>query len=92
MSQLGLRGRVTLATALVLAVGLALITLGVNLLLSHELDRDLSSVLRERADVQLASTAVKRGRLIAHDAPNDEALDEQAWIYQGTRSVRRPPR
>jgi two-component system OmpR family sensor kinase len=90
MTRLGLRGRVTLATALVLAVGLALLTLGVNLLLSHQLDRDLSSVLRERVDVQLAATTVQRGRLIVRDAPDDEALDEQAWIYQGTSSVHRP--
>ena len=86
---LGLRGRVTLATALVLAVGLALLTLGVNLLLSHELDKDLSSVLRERADVQLAATNVKHGRLVVRDAPDDEALDELAWIYQGPLNVHR---
>jgi two-component system, OmpR family, sensor kinase len=89
MSRLGLRGRVTLATTVVLAVGLALLTLGINLLLSHELDRDLSSVLRERADVQLAATSVKRGRLALRDAPNDEALDEQAWIYDGRRNIHR---
>jgi two-component system, OmpR family, sensor kinase len=88
-TRLGLRGRVTLATALVLAVGLALLTLGLNLLLSHELDRDLSSVLRERADVQLAATSVQRGHLLLRDAPDDEALDEQAWIYEGTRNIHR---
>jgi two-component system OmpR family sensor kinase len=89
MSRLGLRGRVTLLTALVLAVGLALLTLGVNLLLSHELDKDLSSVLRERADVQLAATTVKLGRLAVRDVPDDEALDEQAWVYQGVHNVHR---
>jgi signal transduction histidine kinase len=76
---------------LVLAVGLALLTLGVNLMLSHELDKDLSAVLRERADVQLAATTVRRGRLVVHDAPEDESLDEQAWIYQDARSVHRSP-
>jgi two-component system OmpR family sensor kinase len=91
MSRLGLRGRVTLATALVLALGLALLTLGINLLLSRQLDKDLSSVLRERADVQLAAITLQRGHLVAREAPNDEALDGQAWIYQGTRNVRRPP-
>ncbi len=89
MSRLGLRGRVTLATALVLAVGLALLTLGLNLLLSRQLDKDLSSVLRERADVQLAAITVQRGRIVAREAPNDDALDEGAWIYQGTRDVHR---
>jgi signal transduction histidine kinase len=89
MSRLGLRDRVTLATALVLAVGLALLTLALNLLLSHQLDKDLSSVLRERAHVQLAAITLQGGRLVAREAPNDETLDEQAWIYQGTRNIRR---
>jgi signal transduction histidine kinase len=90
MSRLGLRDRVTLATTLVLAVGLALLTLALNLLLSHQLDKDLSSVLRERADVQLAAIAIQRGQLVSREAPNDETLDEQTWVYQGTRSVHRP--
>jgi two-component system, OmpR family, sensor kinase len=90
MSRFGLRGRVTLATALVLTVGLALLTLGVNLVLSHQLDNDLSSALRERADVQLAAITFQRGRLVAREAPNDETLDAQTWIYQGTRNIRRP--
>jgi two-component system OmpR family sensor kinase len=89
MSRLGLRDRVTLATALVLAVGLALLTLGLNLLLSHQLGKDLSSVLRERAEVQLAAITLQRGHLIAREAPNDETLNEQAWIYQGTRNIHR---
>jgi signal transduction histidine kinase len=89
MSRLGLRDRVTVATALVLAVGLALLTLALNLLLSHQLDKDLSSVLRERADVQLAAITIQRGRLVSREAPNDETLDEQAWIYQGARNVHR---
>ncbi len=89
MSRLGLRDRVTVATALVLAVGLALLTLALNLLLSHQLDTDLSSVLRERADVQLAAITIQQGRLVSREAPNDETLDEQAWIYQGARNVHR---
>jgi signal transduction histidine kinase len=89
MSRLGLRDRVTLATALVLAVGLALLTLALNLLLSHQLDKDISSVLRERTHVQLAAITLQRGRVVTREAPNDETLDEQAWIYQGTRNIHR---
>ncbi|HEY7934213.1 MAG TPA: HAMP domain-containing sensor histidine kinase [Solirubrobacteraceae bacterium] len=86
---MSLRGRVTLATTLVLAVGLALLTLALNLLLSHQLHKDLSSVLRERADAQLAGITLQRGQVVAREAPNDETLDEQAWIYQGARDVHR---
>lgn len=88
MSRLGLRDRVTLATALVLAVGLALLTLALNLVLSHQLDKDLSSVLRERANVQLAAITIQRGRLVSREAPN-ETLDEQTWLYQYARNVHR---
>jgi signal transduction histidine kinase len=91
MSRLDLRDRVTLATALVLALGLAVLTLGVSLLLSHQLDQDLSARLSERADAQLALVSVERGRVVVRDAADDGALDEQAWVFAGGRVVRRPP-
>jgi two-component system, OmpR family, sensor kinase len=91
LRRLGLRDRVTLATAFVLAVGLVLLTLGMNLLLSHQLDRDLSSLLRERADVQLAAITLRDGGLVAHEVTSDETLDEQAWVYSADgRNVHRP--
>jgi two-component system, OmpR family, sensor kinase len=90
MSSLGLRGRVTLATALVLAVGLTLLTIGVNLMLSHQLNKDVSSLLHERADAQLVAISLRHGSIVAREAPNDETVDEQAWIYQGARNIRRP--
>lgn len=91
MSRFDLRDRVTLATALVLALGLAILTLGVSLLLSQQLDRDLSARLRERADAQLALVTEEHGRLVVRDAADDGALDEQAWVFAGGRVVRRPP-
>jgi two-component system OmpR family sensor kinase len=91
MSRLDLRGRVTLATALVLALGLAVLTLGVYLLLSHQLDQDVSARLRERADAQRALVTVEQGRVIVRDAAGDGALDEQAWVFADGHIVRRPP-
>ncbi len=90
MSRLDLRDRVTVATALVLALGLAVLTLGVSLLLSHQLDRDLSAGLRERADAQLALVDVEHGRTVVRDAAEDGALDEQAWVFADGRVIRRP--
>jgi len=91
MSRLDLRDRVTLATALVLALGLGVLTLGVYALLSHQLEGDLSARLRERADAQLALVGVEHGRVIVHDVAGDAALDEQAWVFAGGRIERRPP-
>jgi signal transduction histidine kinase len=90
MSRLDLRGRVALATALVLALGPAVLTGGVYLLLSHQLDQDLSARLRERADAQRALVSVERGRVVVRDAAGDGALDEQAWVFADGRIVRRP--
>jgi signal transduction histidine kinase len=85
--RLSLKDRVTLASALVLAVGLAVITLGVNLLLSHRLSADASAALRERAAAQRATLEVRDGRVIVHDAPRDEALDRLTWVYAGGRPI-----
>jgi signal transduction histidine kinase len=87
MSRLSLRDRVTLASALVLGVGLAVITLGVNVLLSHRLEADASAALRERADAQAATLERRGGRVVVHDAPNDEALDRLTWVYVGGRPI-----
>jgi signal transduction histidine kinase len=91
MRRLDLRDRVTLATALVLALGLAVLTLGVYLLLSHQLDQDVSARLRERADAQRALVTVARGRVVVRDVADDGALDDQAWVFADGHVVRRPP-
>jgi signal transduction histidine kinase len=91
VSRLSLKHRVTLASALVLGVGLALITLGVNLLLSHRLEADESAALRERADAQVATLELRGGRVVVHDAANDEALDRLIWVYAEGRPIVQAP-
>jgi two-component system heavy metal sensor histidine kinase CusS len=88
MGRLGLRGRVTLATALTLAAGLAILSFGMSLLLSHQLDRELSSTLQERADVQLAAIGFRHGKVVVRETPDDQILDEQAWVFAGGRVIR----
>jgi signal transduction histidine kinase len=93
MRSLDLRGRVTLASALALAAGLAVLTIGINLLISHQLDADASTVLRERANAELATLEFgPHGAIIAHDAPNDAALDRYGWVFaRDGRAVEHPP-
>ena len=86
MSRLDLRDRVTLATALVLAAGLAVLTVGGHLLLSHQLKNDVTARLRERADAQLALVNVLNGRVVVHDAADDGALD--AYVARVRRKLR----
>src|SRR3954454_1647835 len=90
MSRLSLRGRVTLASGVVLALGLAVLTLGINVILERQLDHDASAALRERAGAQLATLARRGGRVVLRDAPNDAALDQQAWVFADGRPLQRP--
>ena len=90
LARLGLRDRVTLATALVLAAGVAVLAAGALLLLHDQLERDIRSTLSERADAQVAAVARVGGRTVVRDAP-DDALDEQTWVFDaGGRLLRRP--
>jgi signal transduction histidine kinase len=88
--RLPIRDRVTLAAALSLAAGLAILTLAVMLLLANRLDRDASSVLHARAGAVLTTLAVKNGRLHVREPPNDELLDRDAWVFDAGRAVERP--
>jgi two-component system, OmpR family, sensor kinase len=81
VSRLTLKDRVTLASAIVLAGGLALITLGFNLLLSHRLSADASEILHERADAQLAALDVSSGRIVLRSTIGNEDLDRETWVY-----------
>lgn len=90
MRRLTLRGRVTLATVGVLALGLAAVSVLFNLLLDDQLDADASSVLRSRVTTQLATLEVREGRLRAEKRPNDAALDRDSWVFVGRRTLEQP--
>jgi signal transduction histidine kinase len=91
VSRLTLKNRVTLASAIVLAGGLALITLGFNLLLSHRLSADASEVLQERADAQLAAVDVRAGRVVLRHPIHNEPLGRETWMYADGRPILRAP-
>lgn len=83
------RDRVTLASIAVLAVGLAVLSIGTNLLLSNRLSADASALLRERTDAQLATIDTRAGRLRLRRA-DDSSLDRQSWAYEDGRAIERP--
>src|SRR4051812_33849792 len=89
MRRLLIRDRVTLASVLVLAVGLAIIGIAINVVLSRQLSDDASALLRERADAQLATIDVSGGRMRIRPV-DDEALDRQSWAYSSGRAIERP--
>ena len=89
MRRLLIRDRVTLASVLVLAVGLAIVGIAINLLLSHQLSQDASTLLRERSDSQLATIDVSGGRMRLRPV-QDSALDRQSWAYSRGKAIERP--
>jgi len=89
MSRLGLRGRVVLASVGALAIALAWLTVGANLLLASRLSADADAVLEARAGAQLAAIEISRGAVRVREAPNDDALDRQSWVFGGGRTVER---
>ncbi|HST39349.1 MAG TPA: HAMP domain-containing sensor histidine kinase [Conexibacter sp.] len=91
LGRLDLRDRVTLATAVVLAGGLAVLSAGALLLLVGQLDHDVSSTLSERADAQLAAVVEVDGRPVVRPA-GDGVLDEQNWVFDADGVVLRQPR
>jgi two-component system OmpR family sensor kinase len=87
-----LRTRVTLGTVAVLGVGLAILSVALNLLLANRLGADASAVLANRADAQVATLDASTGTLRVREAPNDAALDEHAWIFDSHgRAIERSP-
>ncbi len=89
---MSLRGRVTLGTVAVLGVGLAVLSLALNLLLVNRLSADASAVLANRAEAQIATLDTSGGALRMRDVAGDAALDESAWVFDARgRAIERSP-
>jgi signal transduction histidine kinase len=88
MSPRLVRDRVTLASIAVLAVGLAVLSIATNVLLSQQLSADASDLLRERTAAQLATLDTTGGHVRVGQG-DDAALDRQSWAYEGTRAIER---
>jgi two-component system OmpR family sensor kinase len=91
VTRLAIRDRVTIAAAVTLAVGLAVLTLAVTLLLANRLDRDAASVLNARADAVLTTLAVTGSRIRVREPPNDELLDQDTWVFDTAGQVEHAP-
>lgn len=92
MSNLSVGARVTLAAVVVLALGLIVVSVGINILLTERLDADASSALRDRALAQLATLDVTAAGIKIEDHRNEAALDQHSWVFaaDGTALERAP--
>ncbi|HEY4278450.1 MAG TPA: ATP-binding protein [Conexibacter sp.] len=89
--NLSLRDRVTIATALVLALGLTVLTAGAFALLSHQLDADASNSLQTRADARGATIMRIDGRTTVDDRSRIGTFDEPSWVFAANGRVLRAP-
>jgi two-component system heavy metal sensor histidine kinase CusS len=86
-----LRGRLTALALLAALVAVTCLTVAFNLVLGASLDGDANSRLRAQAAAAATTVTVEAGRIHTAESPNDAALDQQVWIFDGARPVERPP-
>jgi signal transduction histidine kinase len=74
----------------VVGIGLVLLVIAFNLILSDRLDNDIDAVLTARANGQMSALDVRRGKLIVADVPDEATAESQAWIFAGRRVLAAP--
>jgi two-component system, OmpR family, sensor kinase len=85
-----LRTRLLLTVVIAVAAALALMTLGFNLLLWHELSHDADALVRSRAAVEVGSLNIVDGRVVTSEVPERSSLEGEAWTFIGGREVDGP--
>jgi signal transduction histidine kinase len=85
-----LRARLLTVSLLTLAVGLGALLVVGNVLLRSGVQAQATSVLRARADAQLAALFVTRTGVRVRDNVHDEVLDRSSWVLSGDRVVESP--
>lgn len=87
---MSLRTHLLGASLATLAVGLAALLVTGNVLLGVRVRAEATSLLRERADAQLAALTIAAGGLRVRESPNEAALDRRSWVLDGGRVLERP--
>jgi two-component system, OmpR family, sensor kinase len=84
--------RTRLFAAVMAAVTIAFVALiaGFNLVLASQLSHDADAVLRARASAELTSLNTSGGHLTVNEAPDQAALESDAWVYSGSRLLESP--
>jgi len=73
-----------------IAVALAAIIAGFNLLLAHSLSRNADQIGYARAADALALLQPVDGRLVVREAPDEAAPDSPVWIFSGGETLEAP--
>lgn len=79
-----------LAVVAAVAVALAAIIAGFNLLLGHSLSRNADQIGHARAGDAIALLQPVDGRLVVREAPDEAAPDSPVWIFSGGETLEAP--
>jgi signal transduction histidine kinase len=90
MSRLGLRRRVFVVVLATVAVAIAALVFGFNLILARTLTSDSRDLARTRAAAQLALLTTSDGRLTVREAPDRAAADAYIWVFSRGTALERP--
>jgi two-component system, OmpR family, sensor kinase len=86
----GIRSRLLSVVVVALAVALALMTLGFNLLLARNLSHDAEALLRSRAAAEAGEIEVVNDRVMVPGQPSSGGLESQVWVLHDGRVLQRP--
>ncbi len=84
------RHRLLLTSLATLVVGLGGLLVMGNVLLDRRVDSEIKSLLRGRADAQVAALDVTPTAVRVRESPNDTLLDRRSWVLDANRVVERP--
>jgi signal transduction histidine kinase len=84
-----LRGRLSLLALAVAAAAVGVLTVAFNVVLDRSLDADANGRLRSQAAAAATAVVSDGGRLRVRESPDDEAIDQAVWVYQGRHTILR---
>jgi signal transduction histidine kinase len=87
---MSLRARLLVVSLLSLTVGLGALLVVGNVLLNARVHAEATSLLRARAEAQVAALTVTPGGVRVRQTPNENVLDRQSWVLDRGRVVERP--
>ena len=90
MRRVGLRRRLLLVVLATVAIVVAGLVAGFNLVLGTTLDRNARDLVHARATAERASLRVERGHLVVGQAPDNRSSDAYVWIFDGNRVLDGP--
>jgi two-component system, OmpR family, sensor kinase len=85
-----IRGRLFVTVVGAVALALAAMIAGFNLLLQHNLSRNADQLLRARGGAELALVRVHDGKVVVGETADDAAVDSKAWVFSGGRTLEAP--